>query len=593
MSAARSPAESLLLAGSLCLLPFLLPYHQQPVLSFYPEWLAVALGTAAVLAALAGREFPAVSWPVAARFLIAFALLLAFQAAYGGQAYSQPPLLGALYVLYAVLILWLGAQLTSVYGLDRVAGVLAGFLLTGALANALAGVVQFYGRPALLEDVIAELRSSHAYGNIAQANLYANYLALGESALLFLWSRKRVRTVYALPAFALLILGSVLSSSRGAMLYALWFAALGTLAGSVEDGNASRRLKLAAYGLAGASLVAQFAVPWMNAALGLRPPGEGAVERLLASPGEFVELRPRAWLLALRVFLSAPIVGVGIGEFARASFDLGLDPSLTRSGQVWTSPHNLPLQLLAETGMVGAALALGGLSVWGWASARLYCADRRIASWWVGAAVGVEMIHSLTEFPLWNAHFLAVTALLMGVGAAPSLPSARMSRPSRIAAALACAALAAALALALRDYVRIDTTRVTGTTVTLASPADAQRDAATMRGLTHGLMAPLAELQIVTGASLDRSDLAVKLAMSERAARYWPSHVVLVRRAAFLAFSGETEQAQALLARTLQAFPHQFDSAILILEQALAADKAAIDPLLVAARGMRPSPGPR
>ena len=71
MSAARSPAVSLLLAGSLCLLPFLLPYHQQPVLSFYPEWLAAALGAAAVLVALAGRQFPAASWPVAARWLIA------------------------------------------------------------------------------------------------------------------------------------------------------------------------------------------------------------------------------------------------------------------------------------------------------------------------------------------------------------------------------------------------------------------------------------------------------------------------------------------------------------------------------------------
>jgi hypothetical protein len=292
-------------------------------------------------------------------------------------------------------------------------------------------------------------------------------------------------------------------------------------------------------------------------------------------------------VLALRAFARAPIAGVGVGEFAGAAFELGLDPSLTRIGEVWTSPHNLPLHLLVETGLVGAILALGAPCIWAWRVAQRYRAVPQPALWWVIAAAGIELIHSLVEFPLWNAHFLGVAALLVGIGSAPDSHSTGMSRASRVAATLACVALVAALALLLRDYVRIDTTRVTGTTVTLARPADAQRDVATMRALAHGLMAPLAELQIVMGAPLDRNDLAAKLAMSERAARYWPSHAVLVRRAVFLALAGETEQAQGLLARTLRAFPQQSGSAVLILEQARTTDKTAIEPLLAAAKGMR------
>src|SRR2546430_4341010 len=53
---------SLMLAGSLCLLPFLLPYHQQPIPSFFPEWLAAALGIAAALTLLVGRGVTAVSF---------------------------------------------------------------------------------------------------------------------------------------------------------------------------------------------------------------------------------------------------------------------------------------------------------------------------------------------------------------------------------------------------------------------------------------------------------------------------------------------------------------------------------------------------
>jgi O-antigen ligase len=571
---------SLLLAGSLCLLPFLLPYHQQPVLSFFPEWLAAALGAAATATLLAGRAVPAASLPVPARWLIAFAVFLAAQAAIDSHAYSQLPLLAALYVLYAILMIWLGAQLTAAFGIERMVTVLAAFLLVGALANSLAGVIQFYGRPALIEDVIAELHGNRAYGNIAHANLYANYLALGEGALLFLWLRARVRTAYALPALALLVLGGALSGSRGTLLYALWYAALGFVAGRAQDSTQKRRLKLAACGIAGAVLAAYFAVPWLNATLHLGPSGEGFTGRL-----EQGEPRWQVWLIALRVFFSAPFGGIGTGEFAGAAFELGLDPSLTTIGEVWTSPHNLPLHLLAETGLVGTVLALGGLCVWGWQTARRYRGDPHPALWWILAATGIELIHSLTEFPLWSAHLLGVTALLIGASAEPGRFSV-VSRASGIGAGTACAVFSVFLAIVLRDYMRLDVARITGTTVTLTAAAQAHQDAETMRELTHGLMAPLAELWIVIGAPLDRSNLADKLTTSERVARYWPAHAVVVRRAVFLAFQGEAARARELLALVLRTFPHRRDATILILEQARQADPNAIAPLIAMAKSL-------
>ena len=586
MKTSSGQTISLLLAGSLCLLPFLLAYHQQPIPSFFPEWLAAALGIAAALTLLVGRGVTAVSFvssPVPALWLIVFAAFLAAQAASGGHVYSQLPVVAALYVLYAALMIWLGAQLTAELGIARVATVLAMFLLAGALANSLAGVMQFYGRPKLFEDVVAELHGNRAYGNIAQANLYANYLALGEGALLFLWLRERVRTAYALPALALLVLGGALSGSRGTLLYALWYAALGFLAARTQEGAQKWRPKIAACGIAGAVLAAHFAVPWLNAALHLGPSGEGAIDRL-----EHGEPRWQVWLIALRVFLSAPFGGVGAGEFAGAAFEIGLDPSLTTIGEVWTSPHNVPLHLLAETGLVGTLLVLGGLCVWGWQAARRYWTGREVASWWIIAAVGIEMIHSLTEFPFWSAHFLGVTALLIGASARAG-PSLAVARASAISAGAVCIVLSVASAIMLRDYMRLDVTRITGTTVTLTSATQAQQDAATMRELTHGLMAPLAELWILIGAPLDRSELAEKLALSERVARYWPANTVVARRAVFLALSGEAEKARSLLARALETFPHRVNATILILEQARTADRSAIEPLLAMARAVSAS----
>ncbi|HEY5291932.1 MAG TPA: Wzy polymerase domain-containing protein [Burkholderiales bacterium] len=575
---------SLLLAGSLCLLPFLLPYHQLPVLSFQAEWLSAAIGIAAMLAALGWRRGAFAPVPLPAQCLIAFALFLAAQTLAGKPVYPQLPLLGALYVLYAVLLIWLGAQLAATAGIERAATALAACLLAGALANASAGMIQFYGRPPLLEDFVAELRrGSGAYGNIAQSNLYANYLALGGTALLFLWQQYRLRTAYALAAALLLAWAGALSGSRSALLYALWFAALALLSARLPAGTESRPLKLAAYAVATMMLAAQAAVPWLNDALHLGPASQGAFERLVGISSGHTEARWPAWLLALRIFADAPIAGAGVGEFAGAVFDLGLSPEM-EGGEVWTSPHNLPLHLLAETGALGAVLALAALCTWCWQAGRRYFAAPQPAVWWIIAAVGIELIHSMFEFPLWNAHFLGVTALLMGLGAAPGTRSGAASRLSRTAAAGICAVLALALAILLRDYLRLDATRVTGTSLTLASTADSGRDAAVMRSLTRGPLAPMAELWMFLGAPLDSGDLAARVRMSERVARYFPANAVVVRRAVFLAFDGQAAEARRLLLHAGSSFPHRCKATVLILEQALAANRPTIEPLLALAK---------
>lgn len=589
---AHAQAMSLLLAGSLCLLPFLLPYHQPPLLSFQPEWLAAALGVAAMITALAGRRAAFTPIPLPARWLLLFALFLALQALLSKPAYPQLPLFGALYVLYAALLVWLGAQLSAAEGLERSASVLAACLLAGALANAVAGMIQFYGRPALLQDFIAELHRdplhNGVYGNIAQSNLYANYLALGASALLFLWLRGGLRPAFALAAAALLAWAGALSGSRGALFYPLWLAAFAFVAGRNQAGAQGQRFSSAAFGLAGLMLAAQVLVPWMNEAFQLGPANQGAFERLVEISTGHTEARGPLWLLAWRIFAAAPIAGAGIGEFAGAAFSMGLPHELARiDNVVWTSPHNLPLQLLAETGALGAVLALGGVCAWCWQALRRCVAAPDPAMWWITAAVGIELIHSMFEFPLWNAHFLGVTALLIGVGARPRTGSKTASRLSLAAATLACAALVLALAVLLRDHARLDETYVTGTTITLSSPADVARDAAVMRALTHGPFAPAAELWIFRGTALNHDKLAAKLGMSERVARHFPSDAVIARRVVFLAFDGRTAEAHSLLAQALRTFPQRCRSTRALLQEALLSDRTAIEPLIAQVKNHR------
>jgi len=360
---------------------------------------------------------------------------------------------------------------------------------------------------------------------------------------------------------------------------------MGALAARNPGRAEGKRLGYAACGLAGIILAAEAAVPWLNHALQLGAANQGAFERAAAIFGNSAEVRGEEWRMAWRVFASAPASGIGIGNLAGAIFELGPSPKMTRAGEVLTSAHNLPLQLLAETGALGAFLALAGLCTWCWQAGRRYFAVPQPAMWWIIAAVGIELIHSMVEYPLWNAHFLGVTALLMGLGTAPRTFPKKASRLGVAAGIGACALLALALALLLRDYLRLDATRATGTSMTLASAADTARDVAVMRELARGPLAPTAELWTILGAPLDRGELADRLEMSGRVARFFPSNAVVVRRAVFLAYDGQASEARSLLARALHSFPQRCKQTNSILRQARDADPDAIDPLLRLAKG--------
>ena len=575
-------AVSLLLAGFMCLLPFLIPYHQLPLRSFYPEWLAAALGLVAFAAALASPHVSAIALPAPARWMIGFAAFLAVCAIARDTAYPQMSLWAVVYVLYAVLMIWLGACLVNATSLEQTAGVLAVCILAGALVNAAAGVIQFYGRAVWLEDLVADLRGIRAYGNIAQPNLYANYLALGQAALLFLWARGRISGVATWCAATLLGWAIALSDSRAALLYVLWFAALGAFSargqreGDHEGDHEGdmRRLRRATFALAAALLAAYVAVPWFNRAFGLGPAGTD--EHVLNALGD---IRWQAWMLALRIFASAPIAGVGIGEFAGAAFEAGLPREMADKFEVWTSPHNQVLQLMAETGAIGTLLVIAGVGVGCWQAWRRHCAALQPATWWIIAAVGVELIHSLLEFPLWSAHFLGVTALLMGALAGVPAQPLRGAVLHRLVSAATCAVLAGILVLGLRDYWRLDLTRATGAGSTLAGAA-ATQDARTLRQLGHGLLAPMAEFWLCVGAPLNRDELALKLGWSERAMRYIPANAIVGRRAIFLALDGREDEAVRLVDRLAHPTSEARQKSMMLLQLTEGADQAVIAPLI-------------
>jgi O-antigen ligase len=548
---------ALLLLGAMCLVPFLQPRHFSPIRSFYDEWLAFALGLAAagLISVTRGSEQRRV--PVLSIFLALFALML-FLRAFGVQAaYPQSALLWGLYALFAAFIVFLGYDLATQYGRERICDVIAACLLVGALLNSLAGALQVIGIPPFLDPFVSHLTGRRAIGNIGQANLYANYLALGEASLLYLYSRGKIDSLPAVLTGIILVMGAALAASRSAVLYSAGFALLAYVGFRHHRDGQTRRLLKTTILLAASVVVAQWIVPAGMNALGF--PMESGFLRAAVPEGEAIlrddaaALRLLAWELAAKLFITAPWIGVGPDEFAGSGFRLGLPPQMAE--QVWVSPHNLILQLLSQTGLVGASLICVGLAAWLFSAGKAFLKGPDVAGWWVLSCIAVELMHAMLEYPLWYAHFLAVTALILGIGSTGGAPV----RAIQMRGVLAPCVIAGVLLLGvqLTNHFQFDRASPVSAGRSLAIDRDVAKDREVLMHLSKGLLAPRAEIWLFFSFPLDAVELAEKVAVGERVLKVWPSSSIVVRQSVFLVLSGRHDEAVALFERGLSTFKTQ------------------------------------
>ncbi len=134
--------------------------------------------------------------------------------------------------------------------------------------------------------------------------------------------------------------------------------------------------------------------------------------------------RGAAWSAAWSMFLTHPVAGVGFGQFEAHSFRFLPPRALAERARVlgletgFGQAHNEYLQYLAETGLLGAALFLGGL-VFAWRRRPVWPQELEMEPFSLLAAMAVL---AAFQFPLQlaaiAAQWLVVLALLL-----PPLPS--------------------------------------------------------------------------------------------------------------------------------------------------------------------------
>jgi O-antigen ligase len=542
---------SLTLVGLMWVLPFLNYRHQYPLTTFYQEWWSALLGMLA-LTLLASRDFwqqPEI--PRIAQLPAVLIGVVLLQWGLGKVAYFDQTLLFVLYLLFAALLMLLGARLRDCLGMAKLAQVLAFFLLAGAELSALVGVLQHYRWNTPLDPVIAMKISSSVYGNIAQPNHFANYIALGMISLGLLFQQHKLRAGHVAMLAMPLLFVMTLSGSRSSWLYLLMMAGLAWWWARRDAGQRP----LLRYSLL---LIAGFGIMHLIVQLPfLVPAGTGSsvntMQRLFgdnASGG----VRLFLWREATLMFMQSPWLGVGFGQFAWQHFRLL--PELHPEGIVglYNNAHNLVFQLAAEAGIAGLLVLLLPLGAWLNGSRR---ATPDAAHWWGYAALGVLAIHSLLEYPLWYTYFVAIAAILLG-----ALDETRYRLELRNTGRMSVVAILLLGLLALmqllsgyRDLEQLQAIRSASGVEAGASGSFREKLVAIHGG---SLLSPYAELFMSSLVEVNDDHLKEKLALNTRVMRFVPISPVVYRQALLLAQAGQPEQAKITLEQAIWSYPNSY-----------------------------------
>lgn len=536
---------SLACIALLCVLPFLQPFHNFPLTSFYSEWLAFALGLGAMTVLLDHRTWIGAEVPWVALAPFGLALLLVVHGAMGWSPYFGHALTGALYMVWAGLLVIAARALVRICGLENVATVVAAGLVAGAVLSATIGLIQYFNLITPLNDYVVRLQGAAIFGNMAQPNHFATHTTLGLLSLAYLHSRDRlplpIAAVCALPL--LFVLG--VSGSRSPWLYLLAAFACAFWFRSGSGDRAARRLFL----WAGAFLMLHYAMQLVVGAGWLKPP-EGAavtaIERLFSGADSITD-RIALWGAAWSIAQDHAFFGVGWGAFARQYFDFIAEPGAIGPPVFFNNAHNVLLQLFVETGVIGLVLVLPPLLVWIVAVLRVRFDAHQ---WWLLATLGVFGIHSMLEYPLWYAYFLGIAALLLGLGAGPVFVP-QLARVGRVFAAAVIFIGAFNLAILWGDYRQLQG---------LLQPSGDQSRSVDTAALVarlyqNAILIPYVELVAAAPLTVNEENLSGRLLLNERVIRFTPRLVLLYRQTLLLALANRTAEAQALLVRLRRVYP--------------------------------------
>ena len=547
---------SLTLIGLMVVIPYLQYHHARPIPAFYTEYVAFVLGTAALVLFLAGRYWRnlALPWIVFAPFGLFIVLLL--QMNLGMAAYYEMQIIALFYLLWAMLLITLGAVLQKEFGLKVISIVLAWFFLVGGEISATVGILQHFNIQSFLDSFIAEKNFAAIYGNVGQTNHFATYISLALASLIFLFSASRIPIWGAISLALPLLFVLALSGSRSSGVYLFAILVLSLLlywrgTACTEGVVAKRRLLIASF----LQIIGFVFMQWfVQTSLFVSPTGTVTVVERIFDHATNSSIRFYLWKEAWHMFLQEPLLGVGTGQFAWHHFQLAAVFRNPEIFGIYNNAHNIILHLLAETGLVGTLPVVGGIVIWLFGIYKVKRQSLDLSLWWLLALAGIVGLHSLHEFPLWYGHYLGIFAFLLGAGETRFI-SIKLPHIGKLVTLLILVLGSWVMVLVGQDYSKIESILNTGDNQNKSLTSFHSSALKALHQKT--LLAPYVDYALSSAMELNQEKLELKLKVNQRVMKFHPSGPVTYKHAVLLALNGEDEAAIKQAEHAALAYPNE------------------------------------
>jgi O-antigen ligase len=536
----------------LCLaltIPFAVVNHTYPIPTFYAEFSALALflvvgGGMALIVRLSEPRVPFAT-PVIALMPLVLGLLLVAQTVV--LPVSQPSMnwLGGGYLLASFIAVHTGYGFVRAGLGEKALRWGAAALIVGGLFAVFCQVVQlFHMEPKFSPFVVAYnvAIERRPFGNMAQANHLATYIAFATAGALYLVQTRRLPVIVWLVLSAIFSAGLALTVSRGPWLQmgvivvaGLWMAFIQGRSTVADDPDApashAARSKTRAWLIPIVLLVLFFAVNaairWANLRYQLEL-GQSAAERM--QDANQIAPRLALWKYGWTMFLTHPLLGVGWGEFPLHQFEFVRELG---GVEIANNSHDIFIDLLAKTGLLGMAILLFSVVCW---LVRVLRAPHTPARIFALSLLGVLMMHALVEYPQQYMFYLMPAMLIFGLLETRPLRWVSRSFSYGLYVVLVVLGLASLYPI-LRDYNRSEVLYYG------SQPAEQYRADPSF------LFGAWGEYGAATLLPMNSQDLATKLVMHRQALALLPGETVLRRYAVLQALAGQSQDALDTIAR--------------------------------------------
>jgi O-antigen ligase len=537
---------------ALIALPFLFPVTTGPSVNVCQQ-LASWLCIAALLLVTEAKHFRAhssiVVWLAASAVLIA-----ALQSHHLGVA----PWLSAVVVIFATgMAAFVGAGLVQQERVQTQTALAHGLLWAGTI-SAVLGLLQYYDLAGLLHPWTTEPGAGQAFGNLRQRNQFASLISMALIAALWLYAQYRTgplqRRLLWVGIVALLLVAAAASTSRTGLLEVLAIVGVAALIARRERrarrANPESALRLPAPQVLLSWIPLYFAIAWLLPQLA--GSGVDSMMQRLSDGAPMGHSRMILWGNVLTLIAEHPWTGWGWGELSFAHYMHSTLYPGQRFVEILDNAHNLPLHLAVELGIPAATLICGGflllvVTAKPWREREPF----RLMTW---GLLGVIVLHSLLEYPLWYGPFQMVFGLCLGIlwPAANGHESDARHWARKLCTASAVA-LIAVVGYAGWDYIRISQ---------LYLPRDERLQAYEENTLDKAWGSWLFANQVgfaeLTLTSVTRSNAAEVHALAQRILHFSPEPRVIVKRIESAELLGLNEEALTEAERFSRAFPKEY-----------------------------------